>query len=67
MENIYFASLIAFIIALLFGGISYVIVYALVKLYESTQDPFKKIIVRIISIVLILSFLYCLPILISYL
>ena len=65
MENIYLASLVILIIVLLFAGISYAIVYTLNELYETADSLLKKRIITAISIILLLSFLYSLPILVS--
>ena len=67
MENIYLASLVILIIVLLFAGISYAIVYTLNELYETADSLLKKRIITAISIILLLSFLYSLPILVSHL
>jgi hypothetical protein len=66
MENIYLASLVILIIVLLFAGISYAIVYTLNELYETADSLLKKRIITAISIILLLSFLYSLPILVSH-
>lgn len=66
MENIYLASLIVLIIVLLFAGIAYAIVYTLNELYETASSLLKKRIIATISIILLLSFLYFLPIFISH-
>lgn len=67
MENIYLESLVILIIVLLFAGISYAIVYTLNELYETADSLLKKRIITAISIILLLSFLYSLPILVSHL
>ena len=66
MENIYLASLIILILVLLFAGIAYAIVFTLNELYETASSLLKKRIIATISIILLLSFLYSLPIFISH-